>query len=235
MKTLVTRRPIARRKLSEIVEEELELMIRQGEFAEGEQLPSEREMMAMFDVGRPSVREALSALSRKGLVKITSGERARVSRPSPESIIAELSGMAKDYLHSPGGVRHFEQLRQFFESSLVRYAAEHATDEQIEVLKVALENNYNSMNSPELFSKTDVVFHRMLASIPENPIFLSIHQAMVDWLITARASVKDPHALALTSYNHHSEIFEAIKAHDPDRAEQALRDHLDNVYETYYS
>lgn len=234
MKTVVPRRPIAKRKLSEIVEEELELMIRQGEFAEGEQLPSERDLMAMFDVGRPSVREALSALSRKGLVKITSGERARVCRPSADTIIAELSGMAKDFLHTPGGVRHFEQLRQFFESSLVRYAAEYATDEQIEALQIALENNYSSINNPDLFSKTDVVFHRVLASIPENPIFLSIHQAMVDWLITARPQVKDPLSLALTSYKHHSDIFEAIKAHDPERAEAALRSHLDNVYEIYY-
>jgi DNA-binding FadR family transcriptional regulator len=33
-------------------------------------------------VGRPSVREALAALKRKGLVQISNGERARVSRPS---------------------------------------------------------------------------------------------------------------------------------------------------------
>ncbi|MDI4746102.1 GntR family transcriptional regulator, partial [Salmonella enterica subsp. enterica serovar Kentucky] len=40
------------------------------EFGEGEQLPSERELMAFFNVGRPSVREALAALKRKGLVQI---------------------------------------------------------------------------------------------------------------------------------------------------------------------
>lgn len=42
------RRPLARKKLSEMVEEELEQMIRRREFAEGEQLPSERELMAFF-------------------------------------------------------------------------------------------------------------------------------------------------------------------------------------------
>ena len=72
-------RPLARKKLSEMVEEELEQMIRRREFGEGEQLPSERELMAFFNVGRPSVREALAALKRKGLVQINNGERARVS------------------------------------------------------------------------------------------------------------------------------------------------------------
>lgn len=46
------RRPLARKKLSEMVEEELENMIRRREFAEGEQLPSERELMTFFNVGQ---------------------------------------------------------------------------------------------------------------------------------------------------------------------------------------
>ena len=40
------RRPLTRKKLSDMVEEELEQMIRRKEFAQGEQLPSERELMA---------------------------------------------------------------------------------------------------------------------------------------------------------------------------------------------
>lgn len=96
-----------------MVEEELEQMIRRREFAEGDVLPSERELMAFFNVGRPSVREALAALKRKGLVQISNGERARVSRPSADTIIGELSGMAKDFLSRPGGIAHFEQLRLF--------------------------------------------------------------------------------------------------------------------------
>ncbi len=49
-----------------MVEEELEQMIRRHEFgAREQQLPSEREFTAFFNVGRPSVREALAALKRK--------------------------------------------------------------------------------------------------------------------------------------------------------------------------
>lgn len=106
------RRPLARKKLSEMVEEELEQMIRRGEFGEGGQLPSERELMAFLTSGA-SVREALAALKRKGLVQINNGERARVSRPSADTIISELSGLAKDFLSAPGGIAHFEQLRLF--------------------------------------------------------------------------------------------------------------------------
>jgi DNA-binding FadR family transcriptional regulator len=238
------RRPLARKKLSEMVEEELEQMIRRREFAEGEQLPSERELMAFFNVGRPSVREALAALKRKGLVQISNGERARVSRPSADTIIGELSGVAKDFLSRPGGIAHFEQLRLFFESSLVRYAAEFATDEQIarlgkalEMNSQALEMNSQALDDNELFIRSDIEFHRELAEIPANPIFMAVHVALLDWLIAARPAVpqEELHAHNNVSYQQHIEILKAIQARDPDAAEAALKAHLKSVFAAYYA
>ncbi|QPR27338.1 transcriptional regulator NanR [Edwardsiella hoshinae] len=231
------RRPLVRKKLSEMVEEELEQMIRRREFGEGEQLPSERELMAFFNVGRPSVREALAALKRKGLVQINNGERARVSRPSADTIIGELSGMAKDFLSHPGGIAHFEQLRLFFESSLVRYAAEHATDAQIALLEQALIINSQSLDDNALFIRSDVDFHRVLAGIPGNPIFMAIHVALLDWLLAARPTVADAdlHEHNNVSYQQHIEILTAIRRHDPDQADRALQTHLNSVFASWQS
>ncbi|QRG81193.1 transcriptional regulator NanR [Citrobacter sp. R56] len=231
------RRPLARKKLSEMVEEELEQMIRRREFGEGEPLPSERELMAFFNVGRPSVREALAALKRKGLVQINNGERARVSRPSADTIISELSGMAKDFLSHPGGIAHFEQLRLFFESSLVRYAAEHATDEQIAMLSKALEINSQSLDDNSQFIRSDVDFHRVLAEIPGNPIFMAIHVALLDWLIAARPKVADEalYEHNSVSYQQHIAIVDAIRARDPDEADRALQCHLNSVSATWHA
>ncbi|MGV2690110.1 transcriptional regulator NanR [Citrobacter braakii] len=230
-------RPLARKKLSEMVEEELEQMIRRREFGEGEQLPSERELMAFFNVGRPSVREALAALKRKGLVQINNGERARVSRPSADTIIGELSGMAKDFLAHPGGIAHFEQLRLFFESSLVRYAAEHATDEQIDRLAKALEINSQSLDDNTLFIRSDVDFHRILAEIPGNPIFMAIHVALLDWLIAARPTVADQELYEHNnvSYQQHIAIVDAIRQRDPEEADRALQEHLNSVSATWHA
>lgn len=231
------RRPLARKKLSEMVEEELEQMIRRREFGEGEQLPSERELMTFFNVGRPSVREALAALKRKGLVQINNGERARVSRPSADTIIGELSGMAKDFLAHPGGIAHFEQLRLFFESSLVRYAAENATEEQIDLLAKALELNSQSLDDNTLFIRSDVDFHRVLAEIPGNPIFMAIHVALLDWLIAARPTVPDRELFEHNnvSYQQHIAIVDAIRRRDPDEADRALQSHLNSVSATWHA
>lgn len=231
---ITIKRPVERKKLSETVEEELELMIRQGEIAEGDALPSERELMAAFGVGRPSIRDALSALSRKGLVKISSGERTRVSRPSADTIISELSGMSKDFLTQPNGLQYFDQLRKFFESSLVRNAAEFATEEQIQELENALELNGKSVKNKNQFKKTDIYFHRVIASMPGNPIFLAIHQALVDWVIDARPVTNNSEELNSQSYQDHLAIFNCIKAHDVEGADKALTKHIEYVFENYY-
>ena len=195
-------RPLARKKLSEMVEEELEQMIRRREFGEGEQLPSERELMAFFNVGRPSVREALAALKRKGLVQINNGERARVSRPSADTIIRE-----------------------------------HATDEQIDRLAKALEINSQSLDDNTLFIRSDVDFHRVLAEIPGNPIFMAIHVALLDWLIAARPTVADQELYEHNnvSYQQHIAIVDAIRQRDPEEADRALQEHLNSVSATWHA
>jgi DNA-binding FadR family transcriptional regulator len=235
MMPITIKRQVERKKLSEKVEEELELMIRQGEIAEGDALPSERDLMAAFGVGRPSIRDALSALSRKGLVKISSGERTRVSRPSADTIISELSGMSKDFLTQPNGLQYFDQLRQFFESSLVRYAAEFATDEQISELESALELNGKAIENDMQFKKTDIFFHHTIAAIPGNPIFLAVHQALVDWVIDARPVKTNPTKHNQQSYEDHVKIVECIKARDVEGADAILTKHIQYAFDISYN
>jgi GntR family transcriptional regulator, sialic acid-inducible nan operon repressor len=75
---MTTITPVQRRKLFQEVLDRLLERIRAGEFAPGDQLPSERDLMQSYAVGRPAVREALQALERDGIVSISHGERARV-------------------------------------------------------------------------------------------------------------------------------------------------------------
>lgn len=231
---LTMKRPIAKTKLSDGVSDELEKMIREGELLVGDTLPSERELMEMFAVGRPSIREALAKLARKGLVKIRSGERTLVTRPSPDDIIGELSVMSKDFLAQPGGIKYFDQLRLFFETTLVRYAAKYANDSDVEQLKNALDLNVSSIGNMELFRKTDINFHSVLARIPENPIFEAVHTALANWVVADRPVTADVEEGHLQSMNDHKKIYEMIQRKDVDGAEKAMEAHLRFVSDHYY-
>src|SRR5688572_21418274 len=87
-----TSNPIRRRKLYEEVAARIEDMIHGGRFAPGDQLPSEKDIMEELGVGRSTVREAMLSLRRMGLVTVRSGERARVTAPTANVLVDELSG-----------------------------------------------------------------------------------------------------------------------------------------------
>ncbi|MGM0701514.1 MAG: transcriptional regulator NanR [Pseudomonadota bacterium] len=229
----MSRYRIERKTLSEQVAEQLEADILDGRLGENDQLPSERELMEQFGVGRPAVREALFYLQQLGLIAINSGTRARVIRPTAEAVMARLSGVTRQLLAKPDGQQYFQEARALFEISLARYAARHASDEDLARLRTALQDNRDAMGDEARFKRSDNDFHGTLASIARNPIFDAIHVALSEWLDDRRAQVlqqKDEDKAALKA---HVEIVEAIESHDPDAAEAAMRRHLDRHYGTY--
>lgn len=207
-------------------------MINDGDFAESERLPSERDLMRHFGVGRPSVREALLHLSKMGLVEVRSGERARVTRPTPQFVIDALAGPARHMLAAPGGVHNFQDARVFFEIGLVRHAALHATAPDLEAFEEALEANRLSIGDLKRFERTDVDFHYVLAVMMRNPLFTAMHAALAEWLLEQRrttlAAGED-----VKAYEAHKAIFEAVVSRDADRSERAMRDHLEYVARRY--
>ena len=82
------------------------------------------------------------------------------------------------------------------------------------------------------FERTDVAFHYVFAVIAGNPIFTAIHAALVEWLIEQRRTTLAP-GEDVVAYEAHRSIFEAVRSRDPDRAEAAMRAHLDHVARRY--
>ena len=228
------RAPIRRRKLYEEVVARLERQIHAEELKPGELLPSERDLMLQFGVGRPAIREALFALSRMGLIEVANGERARISNPTPRKLIGELSGAARLVLSKPEGVHHFQEARTLFESALAEEAAHVATRADILSLEHALQANRASMGDLVRFQQTDVKFHLAIASIPRNPIYLALHEAIVEWLNEQRSVSLRRLGIDELAYAAHQRIFEAIKENRPDAAREAMRGHLREISEHYW-
>src|SRR4051812_19000473 len=174
--------PIRREKLSDLAAQRLESLIRDGTFPTGTMLPSERELTKVFNVGRTSIREALYALHRQGLIRLRSGARPKVTTPTPETLITELSGAARSFLAQPGGVEHFQEARALLEVGIARLAAQRCTDEDIVKLRRALDANIGARGDLERFERTDVAFHYVLATITRNPIYAAVHDGLVEWL-----------------------------------------------------
>jgi DNA-binding FadR family transcriptional regulator len=223
---------VRQRKLYEEVAARLERMIAEGHYAAGDALPSQRTLMETFAVGRPAIREALFHLQKMGLIDIRSGTRAIVTLPTPAFVVDALAVTARHMLAAPGGVQNFQSLRVFFEVGLARHAAEHATADDIARFRHALEENRSSLGDLKRFERTDVDFHYVLAVIPRNPMFTAIHAALAEWLLEQRQTTLAP-GEDTVAYEAHRAIFEAVAARDADRAEAAMRAHLDYVTRRY--
>lgn len=226
--------PIRRRKLYEEVVVRLEAMIHEGELNPGDPLPSERELMQHYGVGRPAIREALFALHRMGLVIVANGERPRVSSPTPKTLLGELAGAARLMLAKPEGMHHFQEARALFECALAEEAARSATDDDVAELEKALAANAAAVGDDVQFMKTDVAFHFRIATIPRNPIYVALHEAIVEWLVDQRSVSLRKAGTDKLACESHRRIFLAIKARDPAAATQAMRKHLGDIADRYW-
>ncbi len=82
--------PIKRQPVAELVAAQLLALVQSGSLKSGQQLPPERELATTLEVSRPSLREALRALSLLGVLTIRQGGGVFVSSLDPESLLAPL-------------------------------------------------------------------------------------------------------------------------------------------------
>ena len=226
----------APKRVYEGVADELARLINSEAIADGSVLPPERVLAERFGVSRTTIREALLSLQAAGLLSLSKRSRARVTRMTNPAFINQLSGAAQTLLAQPRGISDFQEARALFECGLARHAARHASPKDIERLGVALLRNKKAIGDAGLFAQTDLAYHDILAEIPRNPIFTALNKSLSNWLLDQRTTVVggSVRGAARMAYRGHEEIYEAIVAHDPERADAAMADHLSKISDAFW-
>jgi GntR family transcriptional regulator, sialic acid-inducible nan operon repressor len=226
--------PIQRRKLYQEVVDKLLNRIQKGEFITGGHLPSERELMEYYAVGRPTIRESLQTLAGYGIVEIAHGERAKVVKPTAELLVAQISHGAEHLMRiDPQMLEHMKDARIFLECGVAAMAAKRATKKNTAVLRKRLREQTTALKNLDDFLTCDMAFHRELANLAGNPIYPAIVEAMFHWAAQYyQAIVRAPGAEKLTLAEHES-IVAAIEQNDVKAAEKAMRNHLTRANALY--
>ena len=212
----------------QVVSRVLEL-IRTGSLRAGDRLPPERELIEIFGISRPSLREALRALSTLGVVRATHGGGAYVSDLDARTLLAPL-----DFYISLTKANFAEAFdgRRVIEAEIVRRAAVKASRVDLADLRGIIEAHATVQDDPVGFRILDTRFHEKISMIAGNAVLQRIayglHNLGLDFQNFDRRARNDPGLIAQSTLDH-SEIAEAIIAHDPERAAQAMTRHICNI------
>jgi DNA-binding FadR family transcriptional regulator len=225
---------IVRRKLSDEVFDRLKALITGGELQPGDAMPSERDLMERFGVGRPAIREAMQQLSNMGLLTISHGERAKVRQPTAKSIFQQVDAVAHVMLSSsPTSLEHLKQARRFFERGMVREAAQKATPDDISRLNETLELQRSNLGAADAFIAADMHLHTQIAAITGNPLFEAVSEAMLGWLKEYHTEMLIWTGKENLTLTEHEDIIRCVASGDPDAAEQSMIKHLDRSAALY--
>lgn len=224
-----------KKNLSHDIRERLLALLEDEACVPGAALPSERELMAQFGVGRPVVREAMQSLQVMGLVEIRHGERAKVAEPSIGKMVEQFSGTMRHLLASSSAdLEHLKAARFAFEKAMAQDAARMRTTSDIDRMRRTIEAQAAAMSDQTTFLAHDREFHRAIASVGGNPIYTALAEAMFDWLADFHAdTVIQPGREQLT-IDEHLEILDAIEAKSAPRAAKAMHDHLTRANVLYH-
>lgn len=222
------------RKLADEVQERLLRLIREEGLSPGDALPSERELMARYEIGRPAIREAMQSLQHQGLIDIRHGGRPRVAEPSLDGLVAQLGAGVQHLLAHTSSMDHLKEARAALEAEMARIAARRRNDRDVASLEAILAAQELAEHEPERFLEIDGKFHRRVAAISGNPIFESITHGVFNWMRAFHVEgVRSPGLERLTLAEHRA-ILDAIAAGHPDAAGAAMRGHLERVNDLYH-
>lgn len=191
-----------------------------GEFPVGSRLPPERELSDIFGVSRPTIREAVIALEAMGRVAVKTSSGVYVLEWK------EIKGVE-------GNVSPFELLetRVLVEGEAAALAASMITEEQLEALKVALEEMAKENEVVDTDSDTaDRKFHAIIAAATCNRVLSSMIENLWD-VQEGLYHIKVAHqsvcmADRIARLDEHQAIFDALASGDPQAARIAMRNHF---------
>ena len=219
-------KPLSKIGISELLIERLLGFVVAGQLQSGDRLPSERELAERFAVSRPTVREAMRALSVLGVVEIRHGGGAFVSKLNA----ADLLGPLNFFLSlSDVSVENLYDARRLVEGEICALAAMRVSTEDLDCLENLIGQQEGVKDYAEEYLDLDSQFHERLGEISGNPFLSRASQSLNVLGIEFRRKAANTKSVPTDSIKDHRAILSALKEHNPEAARKAMILHMDQV------
>lgn len=211
------------------VQEEIKQLVLDRGLAPGDALPTESELVELLGVGRNSVREALKSLQALDLVDIRHGYGTYVGGMSLTPLADGLTFRLLQQM--PDGVQGLAELleiREELEAALVRKITPAVGDEVLEELDRLVDELSAARRDGQDGVPADRAFHQTLYRDLGNHLLLQLLDTF--WIVYQRLTARiegltQPDVLV----DEHRAIVDALRAHDVEAADTAIRCHFDEI------
>lgn len=222
-------KPLKKTRLYEEVAAQIKQAIYEGTLRPGDRLPSERELCRIFEVGRPTVREALRTLSVMGLVEIHRGTKGSTVKESDvaqymEAIREQLAWLIRA---DEKTLKELWEVRKYIEWGISHSVAERATQRDLRKLDRLIEKMEACQEDIETYFSLAVEFHQQLALATQNKIFFLIWEMFHDILLKGYVPIlrqifpQGPGKLLEAN----RALMKAIKSREPQAIDEAMALH----------
>lgn len=217
---------IEKKKLPEMVIDEIRLRLQTGRLKLGEKLPNQNELSTELGVSRTSLREAMRMLDLLGIIEQRPGYGTvfRAEIPELHSLRTNLT-----LLSDSDATYELLEAREIIECGAVRLAAINITDSQVDKLNKLVEDMELNLKKKdyENYRKLDYNFHELINIASGNRFLNESHNRLKHYVQQyINENTKLLPGLLKESHKRHKLVCEAITSHDPDKAEIEMRQHI---------
>ncbi|ARJ50306.1 FadR/GntR family transcriptional regulator [Staphylococcus lutrae] len=222
---------ISSQKIYEKIADILIQQIEEGILKEGERLPSIQKLAETYGVSSASIREALNALRIIGLIEIKHGYGTFVKQKQP--LLFDFTSQALTQKR----IQEILELREVVEVATAQLAASRRTEEDIQVMTVALEEMNRAIQHNKSGEEADLRFHLAIAKASDNQLLYELLNNIADLIQQTMKGTRHIYIYSRQKtmeklMEEHLVILEAIKNKEGAASSQLMAAHLAETRQT---
>jgi GntR family transcriptional repressor for pyruvate dehydrogenase complex len=219
--------PVVKQSLPDRLARQIRGTIQSGNYQRGDRLPPIVEMARRFEVGQPSIREALKKLEAMGVVQIRHGSGVFVTRSEEVLVLA-----SPDYAGTVTKKLLLDLIRARTPIEILSVAdcVRNATPEQVQDLERILADAGQHLADDDRLNSVNMAFHGKIAEASGNSVTAQLLAVLHDLFTDEQRLILNIFGSREEDHRGHLEILDAIERRDEALAVERMRAHLDSVH-----
>lgn len=212
--------------------EAIKSMIVSGQLKPGQALPAERELAAMLGISRPSLREAIRALSSMNVLEVRHGGGTFVSSLEPRLLTAPISFLLQI---DDAALAYLFEVRKVIEVGAARLAAPRIAEGELAELDHLVEAAHRVIDDPTEYLRLDFEIHSGIVAAVRNPLYTALYDSIAQLSLESRRRTAGSATTRGQAHKDHVALMNALHDRDPDAAAETMKRHIEAIERAFSS